>query len=217
MKIQSNSRQIPSNEKYTANKQYSDILYGYLQHISNLDEKIQTRYILKTDIKFSELADKLGCTRQTVSKKFNSLVEQGLLIYDNAGKRYLITVLESELATLLPDETVRVLCNTLQDRCLSILAYLLKTYVQHGEESCEINFDIIKHYVGLNIQNRGSNNQIIKDIFIILKKLGLIEYHNEKRLDVQTGCYKTRYYLDKVDNKVTFIEQFSILLKICKC
>ena len=34
MEIQKNSRQIPSNEIYTANKQYSDILYGYLQHNS---------------------------------------------------------------------------------------------------------------------------------------------------------------------------------------
>lgn len=204
MEIQNNSRQIPSNEKYTANKQYSDILYGYLQHISKLDSSLQIRYILKADIKFSELAEKLSCTRQTVSKKFNSLIEQGLLLYDASEKRYLLVVLESELATLLPDDTIRILCNTLQDRCLSILAYLLKTYVQHEEQCCEINLDIIKHYIGLNVQNRGNNNQVIKDIFIILNKLGLIEYHIEKKIDSNTGCYRTRYYLDKVNNKVIF-------------
>ena len=43
MQIEKNSRQIPSNERYTANKNYSDILYGYLQNISVLDEALGMR------------------------------------------------------------------------------------------------------------------------------------------------------------------------------
>ena len=204
--VRKNSRQIPSNEKYTANKDYSDILYGYLQHISTLDEELGVRFIYKKDIKYVQIAEELGVSRQTVSKKFNSLIEEGLLSYDMAGKRYLLRVLEASLATLLPDNTVKVLCNTLQERCLSILAYLLKTYVQHNRQECEVNMDIIKKYVGLSQSNRGTNNEIVRDIFLILKRLGLIEYRMERSIDTSTGGYKTKYILEKVDNEVRFFE-----------
>ena len=206
MEIQRNSRQIPSNEKFTANKKYSDILYGYLQHISLLDEEMGVRYIPKQDIKYVQMAEDLGLTRQTVSKKFNNLIEQGLIYLDGPNKRYILSTLEADLATLLPDETIRVLCNTLQERCLSILSYLLKTFVQHGGVSCEVNLDIIKAYVGLSKTNRGTNNEVVRDIFVVLKQLGLIDYHTEKIKDVSTGGYRTRYFLDKVDNRVQFSE-----------
>lgn len=206
MTIEKNSRQIPSNEKYTANKNYSDILYGYLQHISSLDEELGIRYIYKKDIKYIKIAEDLGLSRQTVSKRFNGLVEEGLLSFDTSGKRYMLRVLEADLATLLPDDTVKILCNTLQERCLSVLAYLLKTYIQHGEEECEVNMDIIKKYVGLSKSNRGTNNEIIRDIFLVLKRLGLIEYRLEKSMDVTTGGYKSKYVLEKVDNRVRFFE-----------
>lgn len=158
MEIQRNSRQIPSSQKYTANKNYSDILYGYLQHMSVLDESLGARIIPKKDIKYTEIADDLGLTRQTISKKFNNLMEQGLVFLDVKNKRYVLCNLEAELATLLPDETIRILCNTLQERCLSILAYLLKTYVQHGGKPCEVNLDIIKTYVGLSASNSSQPN-----------------------------------------------------------
>ena len=47
-------------------------------------------------------------------------------------------------------------------------------------------------------------NEVIKDIFIILKQLGLIEYHVNKEIDKTTGGYRSRYILDRVDNRVQF-------------
>lgn len=205
MEIQKNSRQIPSDERYTANKNYSDILYGYLQHTSLLDQELNLRYIPKADIKYTSIAAELGITRQTVSKKFNNLIDEGLLVYDEGNKRYILSTLEAELATLLPSETIKVLYNTLQERCLSILAYLLKTYVQHGESECAVNLDVIKKYVGLSKSNRGTNNEVIKDIFLVLRKLGLIEYRIENARDPITGGYKTVYVLEKVDNRIVFL------------
>ena len=166
MEIQKNWRQIPSNEKITSNKNYSDILYGYLQHLSLLDEDLGIRFIPKSNIKYTAIAEELGVTRQTISKKFNNLIDQGLIVLDSANKRYVLSTLEAELATLLPDDTIRILCNTLQERCLSVLSYLLKTYVQHGERACEVNMDIIKAHVGLSKTNRGSNNEWLR-IFLL--------------------------------------------------
>lgn len=207
MEIQKNSRQIPSNEIYTANKQYSDILYGYLQHNSYLDKDTNIRYIPKKEISYVKLASILNMHRQTVSNKFNNLIKQGLVVYNELLKRYELVVIDANLATLLPDETVRICYNTLQDRCLSILAYLLKTYIQHGESPCQINLDVIKGYVGLCVSNRGCNNQIIKDCLLILQSLGFISYHTENEIDKQTGGVKKIYILDEVNNSIRFDEK----------
>lgn len=207
MEIQKNSRQIPSNEIYTANKQYSDILYGYLQHNSQLDEVSKIRYIPKKEISYVKLAQELNMHRQTVSSKFNNLIKQGLVLYNEPMKRYELVTIDANLATLLPDETVRICYNTLQDRCLSILAYLLKTYIQHGEKPCRINLDVIKGYVGVCVSNRGCNNQIVKDCLLVLEKLGFISYHIEREQDTTTGGIKTIYFLDEVNNFIKFDEK----------
>ena len=87
LKIQPNSRQIPSNELYTADKKYNDLLYGILQEMSYVgDENI--RYVNKSDISYVKLAKKLNLTRQTVSTRFKHLLEIGLINYDEANKRY---------------------------------------------------------------------------------------------------------------------------------
>lgn len=206
MQIESNSRQIPSDVAITSNKDYSDLLYGYLQTISELDPATKERFILKKNINYGSIATELEIARQTVSKRFNSLLEEDLIRYDEKNKRYILLTLRRELATLLPNDTVRILCNTLKERSLSILAYLLKTYVQHGSQPCEFNLDILKTFTGLSAANRAKNNEVVKDVLLILKQLNFISYHAEKRIDTLTGGYKTVYILDWVDNKVRFSE-----------
>lgn len=204
MHIQYNSRQIPSNKQYTANKEYSDLIYGFLQQQSVLDEKKGIRYLQKKDINYTKIGKILELSRQTVSKKIMSLIEQGLLYYDEENKRYILTELEASLAALLPCDTVRILCVNLKERSLSVLVYLIKSYYQHNQEPFEVNIDVMKDFVGLNVDNRGSNNQVIKDIFLLLRKLGLISYHIDKVMDEKTGGYRTKYIIDKVDNYIQF-------------
>lgn len=204
MEMQHNSRQIPSNERYTANKKYSDLVYGYLQQKSTLDEANGIRFLMKKEIKYTQMAEDLGLSRQTASRKFNDLIAEDLVYYDEDNKRYVLTKLEADLAALLPCDTVRVLCVNLKERSLSTLAYLLKSYFQHGQTSYEINLDILKAHVGLSVDNRGRNNQTIKDILLLLKKLGFIEYHIDRDFNAESGGFKTKYIIDKVDNRVEF-------------
>lgn len=204
MHIQYNSRQIPSNKQYTANKEYSDLIYGYLQQQSVLDEKQGIRYVQKKDMNYTKIGQMLELTRQTVSKKIGSLIEQGLLYYDEENKRYILTELEASLAALLPCDTVRILCVNLKERSLSVLVYLIKSYYQHNCESFEINLDVMKDFVGLNVDNRGRNNQIMKDILLLLQKLGLVDYRIDRVMDEKTGGYRTKYVIEKVDNSIQF-------------
>lgn len=213
MELQHNSRQIPSNKKYTANKKYSDLVYGYLQQKSKLDEVSGIRFLEKREIKYTQMAEDLGLSRQTASRRVNDLISEDLLYYDEDTKRYVLRRLEAELAALLPCDTVRVLCVNLQERSLSTLAYLIKSYFQHNQEPYEINLDILKAQVGLSADNRGRNNQVVKDILVLLERLGFVEYHVERDFNAETGGFKTKYIIDKVDNEVNFSKESSEVVK----
>lgn len=202
MQVFYDSRQIPSDKSLTGNKKYSDLLYGYLQVVSEREEETNIRYIEKKNLKFTKIAADLQISRQTVASRLNNLIDMGLLKYDEAKKRYEFITIQKDLAALLPKPTVRILCNTLRERSLSILAYLLKSYFQHGQKPFNINIDILKAQVGLSSANRGTNNEVITDTLILLKKLGFIDYKVVKEMDKVSGGFKTVYILLSVDNYI---------------
>lgn len=95
MQIQRNSRQVPNTKDIVAQKYYSDILYSHLQVISQFDPETAERFVLAADINYAAFGNTLGITRQTVSKRFNKLVELGLLTKKENGD-YTLTRLASE-------------------------------------------------------------------------------------------------------------------------
>ena len=202
MQVFYDSRQIPSDKSLTGNKKYSDLLYGYLQVVSEREEETNIRYIDKKNLKFTKIAADLQISRQTVASRLNNLIDMGLLRYDEVKKRYEFITIQKDLAALLPKPTVRILCNTLRERSLSMLAYLLKSYFQHGQKPFNINIDILKAQVGLSSANRGTNNEVITDTLILLKKLGFIDYKVVKEMDKVSGGFKTVYILLSVDNYI---------------
>ena len=202
MQVFYDSRQIPSDKSLTGNKKYSDLLYGYLQVVSEREEGTNIRYIEKKNLKFTKIAADLQISRQTVASRLNNLIDMGLLKYDEVKKRYEFITIQKDLAALLPKPTVRILCNTLRERSLSILAYLLKSYFQHGQKPFNINIDVLKTQVGLSSANRGTNNEVITDTLILLKKLGFIDYKVVKEMDKVSGGFKTVYILLSVDNYI---------------
>ena len=202
MQVFYDSRQIPSDKSLTGNKKYSDLLYGYLQVVSEREEGTNIRYIEKKNLKFTKIAADLQISRQTVASRLNNLIDMGLLKYDEVKKRYEFITIQKDLAALLPKPTVRILCNTLRERSLSILTYLLKSYFQHGQKPFNINIDILKAQVGLSSANRGTNNEVITDTLILLKKLGFIDYKVVKEMDKISGGFKTVYILLSVDNYI---------------
>ena len=202
MQVFYDSRQIPSDKSLTGNKKYSDLLYGYLQVVSEREEGTNIRYIDKKNLKFTKIAADLQISRQTVASRLNNLIDMGLLKYDEVKKRYEFITIQKDLAALLPKPTVRILCNTLRERSLSILAYLLKSYFKHGQKPFNINIDVLKAQVGLSSANRGTNNEVITDTLILLKKLGFIDYKVVKEMDKVSGGFKTVYILLSVDNYI---------------
>ena len=196
LKIQSNSRQVPKVKIYTANKMYFDLLYGVLQEMSYMDfddSGNRIRCIDKKEIKFVDLAERIGLTRQSVSTKFKNLIELGLIeLEDN---RYIIHTLDGKEAALVPLETLRILNNTLSHNCINVFVYLLNRYAAAQGEEYVVTLGQIKNFVGLSEKSR-SNNEVVTDILWILQKLGLVEYS----LEFSDG--KKLYVISKVNNRL---------------
>lgn len=193
MTIQKNSRQVPKVAEITSQKNYSDVLYGFLQTNSIRDENSGKRYVPKNLAKKVALAEALGISRQTVTTRYNKLIALGL-IQDTAQGPVLIDIPANQ-AFLIPQETLRKLVNALNENSITTYVYLFNRYIANAEQPYEFTLTQLKSQCGLGIAS-SSNNYIINDILEVLKALGLIEYHYETKR--HGDVTKTLYILDSI-------------------
>lgn len=198
LQIQANSRQVPSIKSYTAEKKYSDLLYGVLQEMSELGvekgEKI--RYVKQSDVSYSSLGARIGLTRQTVATKFKYLINVGLIVADDVRKIYILKNLDKAVSSLIPFDTLRKLNNTLSHNSISTFVYLMNRYFAEGQHSYIVTLRQIKEFLGL-ATTTSSNDEVVKDILQVLKLLGLIDY--EKVFVEET---KSMFQVKRVSNLV---------------
>lgn len=198
--IQSDSRQVPSIEKYTADKKYHDLLYGVLQEMSYSEklpgQEVASRYVNKKDFTYESLGDKIGLKRAATSNYFKHLMNLGLIEEIKEEKRYKLLFLDKSIATLIPIKTLRKLNNSLNHHAISLYVYLLKRYIANGEQEYIYTRNQLKSFIGI-ATNTNSNDDVIIDILQVLELLGLIE-----RKYIQGEDNKTLTYITKVTNQV---------------
>ena len=193
-----NRRQVPKVKEYLAMKEYCDYLYCYLQVISKYDEANNERFILAKDCKYTSIGNALGMSRQTASKKFNALIDAGLLIKD--GEKYILVNLEKTIAELVPFSTLRILTNTVQEKVISTFIYLLVRYRAEQEKSFIFTLEQIKKYIGVGVSR--STDYIVTDILFLLKKLELLEYELKNEVQ-EDGSVRSIYWVKSMQNKIT--------------
>lgn len=195
------SRQVPKIIDICSNKKYHDILYSYLQEISDWDEvKGHPRYLSKKAINYSNIATVLGLSRQTVSAKFKNLVGMGL-IKEKAGDKdyYELELLPDEVAALIPHKTLKLLVDTLSENAVSSYIYLLRKYLKENCHPYQFTLGEIKRQIGICATTR-SNDDIITNILFVLQKIGLIRYH--LTTVTENNDIKTIYQLDYITNYI---------------
>lgn len=171
------SRQVPKIKEIIANKKYHDILYSYLQTQSEWDGEIgHPRYVNKKLINFSKIGNILGISRQTASRRFQNLVTLGLISEkpNNEGN-YILELLPADVAALIPEKTLNLLVNALNDNSISTYIYLLRRYIANNERPFQFSIDDIKKFIGISTSTT-SNNEVVNDILYVLQKIGLIKY-----------------------------------------
>lgn len=204
LKELNNMRQIPKTKEYCANKEYYDILYGYLQQQSQWEQKKNNnrRYVNKKLINFSQLGRQLGISRQTVSNKFKKLIKLGLVI-DEPGDKYYLTPLSADIASLIPNPTLKLITDTLNEYSISVYVYLLMRYIANNEEMFQFKLSDVKKHIGICSTTR-SNDEIITNILFVLQKIGLIKYRltTLQQENVDYKDVKTIYQLDYLTNYI---------------
>lgn len=197
-------RQIPKTKEYCANKEYYDILYGYLQQQSQWEQKKNNnrRYVNKKFINFSQLGRQLGISRQTVSNKFKKLIKLGLVI-DEPGDKYYLTPLSADIASLIPNPTLKLITDTLNEYSISVYVYLLMRYIANNEKMFQFKLSDVKKHIGICSTTR-SNDEIITNILFVLQKIGLIKYRltTLQQENVDYKDVKTIYQLDYLTNYI---------------
>ena len=195
---QTDSRQIPKVKTYTANKKYNDLLYGVLQEMSGCsdEEGLKIRYVMEKDVSYSELGIRLGLTRQTVSTKFKNLISLGLIVKDEERKRYILKRLDQADGSLIPLKTLKVLNNTLSHNSISTFVYLLNRFIAAGETPYVVTLKQVKEFIGI-AASTSSNDDIVTDIFQVLKLVGLIDYSKTYSED-----FKSYFTIKSVRNMI---------------
>ena len=181
MKIEKNSRQVPSISTYTADKKYCGLLYGYLQELSYcevIDGEV-TRYVDSSSFNYTTLGEAIGLKRVTASKKFKYLVEElGLIEFIEKEKRYKLINLDKSISSLVPYETLRQLNHSLSQNSISLYVYLMKRWYAEGQNEYQVTMSQMKSFIGIATTTT-SNNDVINDILNVLTLLGLVKV--EKR------------------------------------
>lgn len=129
-------------------------------------------------------------SRQTVSKKFNTMKEELGLIVEKDDVYELIT-LELTSIALIPKETINLLLDVFNDYTISTYVYLFSRYMANNQKGYICLLKHIKAQIGFNINNNHNNEQI-HNIFSVLQSIGLLQYHI-----INEGSRKY-YFIDKV-------------------
>jgi len=90
---------------------YSDIVYGWFQDMSEKDSE-GIRYVNEKDVNYSKIGDRIGLSRQTVSKRIKNLEDMGLIYKNDLKKRYEIHILSNVDASLIPKRTLSFLIDS---------------------------------------------------------------------------------------------------------
>ena len=199
LEIKTNSRQIPKNKEICANKKYYDILYAYLQCISEKSEN-GIRYFNKKEINFTKLGNIFNLSRQTVSTKFKNLKELGL-IREKDKETYEIIVLEKDIASLVPYDTLKLITDTLNENSISVYVYLFTRYYRNNCQPFQFTLESVKKHIGICASTR-SNDEIITNILFVLQKMGLVKYSmtTAKQEADSFQNVKTIYQIDWITN-----------------
>lgn len=184
MKIENDSRQIPSQSFITKEKDYCDLLYAWLQcNSERVGIDCVDRKIAKKKVKWAAIerdfirVDETGkeykiMSRKTVAKYFQFLVNEGLVI-DQDDDFYYLKVLGRTDANLIEYRTLVKMMNVLQRNCISVYVYLFNRYYANGCEPFIATMKQIKEFIGIATSTT-SNNVQIADMIEFLERLGLL-------------------------------------------
>lgn len=109
---------------------YSDCIYAWLLLHSHYNPQEKYNYIYKEEINYTKIGAQIHKTRQTVSKRFAKLIEEGIVRESKTnGKKYYKIPYFNEFEELDGETVFQLLCLPLKDyreELIKVYAILLK-------------------------------------------------------------------------------------------
>ncbi len=161
-------KQFPKLKDILSEKEFNDLIYGYLQTLSDNEGLIP-----RNKIKATALGQLMGMSRQTAAKRLQYLFDMEFLI--DRGEFIQVNELPENVVSMIPLSTLETLVNTMNEKTISVYVYLFNRYWAAGCRPFEVTYNQIKAWIGLSTGTR-SNEAIVRDILFILQKIGLIGY-----------------------------------------
>lgn len=212
------TRRIPTGENIMDDKRYNDLIYAYMQSVSNRVPEKEDRYVWKNNFKKKEVAKILKINFRTFQRKFNHLIDNGYVI--ETEDTYELPKI-SKWNFYIPLDTLRYLINSANEDVITVYAYLGQMKKSIDEENkrtgenkrAYFTESKLLMFMGYKI-NRNINGEVIEmpsnnskdwskinDIITCLKNNGLLECKEEKELYNGKYIYKTYYTINtKVKN-----------------
>lgn len=190
---------------------YGDSIYAWLLLHSHYDETEDHNYIYDKDFSYTQIGDDIHKARQTVSKRFNELLEKSkeddkpLIYYQEPCKAYILPSFR-EFEQLDADTVLNLfwLCgegnSTRREELIKTYAWLKK---QFKKKVKEISFEDLITAFGHSDGNKQTYARY-KDILTTLQGAGLVrfrtsinDYRNRK------GQFAKTFYVYQVNGKAS--------------
>ncbi len=200
-----NSKRIPMEDRFMK-KKVNDILYGYLQSVSQFDGK--TTFVYKDRVNFSEMETifRGQFKRKKLSRDFKflqsiGLIEEGTILSVRGEETdvYILPFNDKNLYRIIPLDTLRFLIDTANANVIKIYVYLL--YKFNFGKCVGYEFTQKELLEALKIKSHHERDRnMIKNILVCLKNNGLIEYEQKWKINEKSSIGTTKY---NVLNKVS--------------
>lgn len=179
-------RLIITDMSITANKNFSDIIWNYLQRISDADGRI-----LKADYPYNRVGKELEIDRRKVSAVFKFLEDNGLVTNEESYWR-LETPAEYEE---IDAGVVDVLEGARVEGVITEYGFLKKLWGINKGSRFVVRVSALKDRIGIT-NNTRSNNWRVTELLDVLRYNGLID----GELKVESN--KSNWWINEVGEKI---------------
>lgn len=185
--VEEQIRKFPKGKDFTFIRNV-DRLYAYLTTYSRYDNDGGHNYVLKSDVKVSEIAKALGFkTNSGIYKQIKKLVTAGFL--EVLDDRYILRV--DTPFVLISKGLLSKMFSLFQDDVINTYVYLVSKYEYFVNEQENKHFTFSQHQLLTEVYgraNQGYNHDYARNILDILYITGLIKIADYKE-EINGGYY----------------------------
>ena len=162
---------------------YNDCVYAWLLLHSHFRKDEKHNYIYKNEVHFGNIAAKIHRSRQTVSKRFNALLDSGIIKeYTYLGKKVYKIPYYSDFEELDGETVLQLLVLPFEkqhEELIKVYAYLLKkkrNAKKEGASSFLVSSRELIEMGGRNPKQGGAPYTRMKAVLTILQGAGIIKF-----------------------------------------